>query len=351
MPAKYIPPSANTSNPVCTPLYALKTYFIQCQHLKPPFKLKFVYRLGSAMIGKSSYNVDCEQVREVVVQDVQTQNLGRLLERETEQLEVEKVVDVRLVLVPRTIGIDCAIQVDTVELDELWYMCMEQRAMYMLEYENFDDFNVDDRWYAVHCAEDVDNLWRLDPMWVAKVFHVELNSPRLCRKCFVRPRYLAHMSSAQAVEYGLGLLCVECACQCTDDEAIHIRFYDEKGYDETPSPVTGSTLYQGRAHRREKRRSRNERTQFRRFENTSSSSNPDLDCDDWESWCEKMSKRFKHLTCLDNSQLSSVLNDDDMVFVFNYVDDWNVHRFLEYWLANKQDPTAWKHQSFMLDEV
>ena len=183
---------------------------------------KFVYRLGSAMIGKSSYNVDCEQVREVVVQDVQTQILGRLLERETERLEVDKVGDLWLVLFPRTIGIDCAIQVDAVELDELWYKCMEQRAMYMFEYENFDDFNVDDWWYAVQCAEDVDNLWRLDRMWAAKVFQVELNSPRLCRKCFARPRYLAHMSSAQAVEYGLGLLCIECAGQCTDDEAIDI---------------------------------------------------------------------------------------------------------------------------------
>ena len=96
------------------------------------------------MLGKSLYNVDCEQVREVVVQDVQTPILGRLSERETERLEVDEAGDLRLVLVPRTIGIDCAIQVDTVELDELWYKCMEQRAMYMLEYENFDDFNVDD---------------------------------------------------------------------------------------------------------------------------------------------------------------------------------------------------------------
>ena len=150
---------------------------------------KFVYRLGSTMIGRSSYNVDCEQVREVVVQDVQTQILGRLLEREIERLEVDKVGDLRLGLVPRTIGIDCAIQVDTVELDELWYKCVEQRAMYMLEYEKFDDFNVDDWWYAWQFAEDVDNLWRLDPMWAAKVFQVELNSPRLCRKCFARPRY------------------------------------------------------------------------------------------------------------------------------------------------------------------
>ena len=70
------------------------------------------------MIGKSLYNVDCEQVRELVVQDVQTQILGRFLERETERLEVDKAGDVRLVLAPRTIGIDCAIQVDTVELDE-----------------------------------------------------------------------------------------------------------------------------------------------------------------------------------------------------------------------------------------
>ena len=295
------------------------------------------------MIGEWSYSVDCEKVREVVVQDVQTQNLGRLLERETEQLEVDKVVDVRLVLVPRTIGIDCAIQVDTVELDELWYKCMEQRAMYMLEYENFDDFNVDDWWYAVQCAENVDNLWRFDPMWAAKVFQVELNSPRLCRKRFARPLYLAHMSSAQAVEYGLGLLCVECAGQCTNDEAIDIkvRFYEEKGYDKTPSPVTGSTLYQGSAHRREKRRSRNKRTQFWRFEN----------CAVWDSWCEKMSRRFEYLKCLDNSQLSGVLNDDDMVFVFNYVDDWNVHRFSECWLANKQDPSAWKRQFLMFEEM
>ena len=234
---------------------------------------KFVYRLGLVMIGESSYNVDCDQVREVVVQDVQTQILGRLLERETERLEVDKVGDLRLALVPRTIGIDCAIQVDTVEPDELWYKCMEQRAMYMLESENVDDFNVDDWWYAVQCAEDVDNLWRLDPMWSAKVFQVELNSPCLCPKCFACPRYLAHMSSAQAVEYGLGLLCVECAGQCTDDVAIDIkvRFYDEIGYDETPSPVTGSPLYQSSAHRREKHRSRNKRTQFRRFENTSRS--------------------------------------------------------------------------------
>ena len=70
------------------------------------------------MLGESSYNVDCEQVREAVVPDVQTQILGRLLERETERWEVDKVGDLRLVLVPRTIGIDCAIQVDTVELDE-----------------------------------------------------------------------------------------------------------------------------------------------------------------------------------------------------------------------------------------
>ena len=116
------------------------------------------------MIGKSSYNVDCEKVREVVVQDAQTQISGRLLERETERLVVDKVGDLRLVSVPRTIGIDCTIQVDTVGLDELWYKCMEQCAIYMLEYEKFDDFNVDDWWYAVQCAEDVDNLWCLDPM-------------------------------------------------------------------------------------------------------------------------------------------------------------------------------------------
>ena len=110
-------------------------------------------------------------------------------------------------------------------------------------------------------------------------------------------------------------------------------------------------LYQGSAHRRQKRRSRNKRTQFRRFENTSSSSNHDLDCDDWDSWCEKMSQRFIYWKCLDNSQLSSVLNDDDMVFVFNYVDDWNVNRSLECWLANKQDTSAWKRQFLMFEEV
>ena len=137
---------------------------------------------------------------------MQTQILGRLLKREREHLEVDKVGDLTLVLFPRTIGIDCAIQVDTVELDELWYKCVEQRATYMLQYENFDDANVDDWWYAVQCAEDVDFFWRLDPMWAAKVFQVELNSPPLSRKSFARPRYLAHMSSAQAVEYGLGLL-------------------------------------------------------------------------------------------------------------------------------------------------
>ena len=284
---------------------------------------------------------------------MQTQILGRLLERETERLEVDKVGDLTLLLVPGKIGIDCAIQVDTVELDEFWYKCMEQRALYMLEYENYDDFNVGDWWYAVQCAEDVDNLWRLDPIGSAKMFQVELNSPRLSRKCFARPRYLQHMFSAQAVEYGLGLLCVECAGQCTDDEAIDIkvRLYDEEGYDEMPSPVTDSRLYQGSAQRRGKRRSRNKRTQFRRFENTSSSSNHDLDCDDWDSWCEKMSRRFEYLKCLDNSQSSSVLKDDDMVFVFNYVHDWNVHRFLESWLANKQDPSTWKCQFLMFEEV
>ena len=39
MPAKHISPSANTSNPVCNSPHALKTYLIQCQHLKPPFPL------------------------------------------------------------------------------------------------------------------------------------------------------------------------------------------------------------------------------------------------------------------------------------------------------------------------
>ena len=63
-----------------------------------------------------------------------------------------------------------------------------------------------------------------------------------------------------------------------------------------------------------------------------------------------MSQRFEYLNSLDNSQLSSVLNEDDMVFVFNYVDDWNLHRFLECLLGNKQDPSAWKRQSLMFEE-
>ena len=100
-----------------------------------------------------------------------------------------------------------------------------------------------------------------------------------------------------------------------------------------------------------KRRSRNKQKKFRRFENTSSSSNHDSDCNDCDSWCEKMSRRFQYRKCSDNSQLSSVLNDDDMVFVFNYVDDGYVHRFLDCWLANKQDPSAWKPQFLMIEEV
>ena len=39
MPSKHISPSANTSNPRFNCPHALKTYFIQCQHLKPPFQL------------------------------------------------------------------------------------------------------------------------------------------------------------------------------------------------------------------------------------------------------------------------------------------------------------------------
>ena len=39
MPSKHISPSANTSNPLFNCPHALKTYFTQCQHLKPPFQL------------------------------------------------------------------------------------------------------------------------------------------------------------------------------------------------------------------------------------------------------------------------------------------------------------------------
>ena len=39
MPSKHISHSANTSNPLFNCPHALKTYFTQCQHLKPPFKL------------------------------------------------------------------------------------------------------------------------------------------------------------------------------------------------------------------------------------------------------------------------------------------------------------------------
>ena len=39
MPSKHISPSANTSNPLFNCTHALKTYFTQCQHLKPPFQL------------------------------------------------------------------------------------------------------------------------------------------------------------------------------------------------------------------------------------------------------------------------------------------------------------------------
>ena len=39
MPSEHIPPNANTSNPVFNCPHALKTYFTQCQHLKPPFQL------------------------------------------------------------------------------------------------------------------------------------------------------------------------------------------------------------------------------------------------------------------------------------------------------------------------
>ena len=39
MPSKHISPNANTSNPLFNCPHALKTYFGQCQHLKPPFQL------------------------------------------------------------------------------------------------------------------------------------------------------------------------------------------------------------------------------------------------------------------------------------------------------------------------
>ena len=39
MPSKHILPSVHTSNPLCNCPHALKTYFTQCQHLKPPFQL------------------------------------------------------------------------------------------------------------------------------------------------------------------------------------------------------------------------------------------------------------------------------------------------------------------------
>ena len=39
MPSKHISPSNNTSNPLFNSPHALKTYFTQCQHLKPPFQL------------------------------------------------------------------------------------------------------------------------------------------------------------------------------------------------------------------------------------------------------------------------------------------------------------------------
>ena len=39
MPSKHISHSANTSNPLFNCPHALKTYFTQCQHLKPPFQL------------------------------------------------------------------------------------------------------------------------------------------------------------------------------------------------------------------------------------------------------------------------------------------------------------------------
>ena len=39
MPSQHISPSANTSNPLSNCSHALKKYFTQCQHLKPPFQL------------------------------------------------------------------------------------------------------------------------------------------------------------------------------------------------------------------------------------------------------------------------------------------------------------------------
>ena len=39
MPSKHISPNANTSNPLFNCPHALETYFTQCQHLKPPFQL------------------------------------------------------------------------------------------------------------------------------------------------------------------------------------------------------------------------------------------------------------------------------------------------------------------------
>ena len=39
MPSKHILPSANTSNPPFNSPHALKKYFTQCEHLKPPFQL------------------------------------------------------------------------------------------------------------------------------------------------------------------------------------------------------------------------------------------------------------------------------------------------------------------------
>ena len=39
MPSKHISPNANTSYPLFNSSHALKTYFSQCQHLKPPFQL------------------------------------------------------------------------------------------------------------------------------------------------------------------------------------------------------------------------------------------------------------------------------------------------------------------------
>ena len=39
MPSKHISPNADTSHPLFNSPHALKTYFTQCQHLKPPFQL------------------------------------------------------------------------------------------------------------------------------------------------------------------------------------------------------------------------------------------------------------------------------------------------------------------------